>query len=206
MRGAVFLPLLTGTLSSACVWERSLLCPCVQPDGYVDPTCQVCFGKGRYFDPPSSSFQCGVVNLSAKALEAIQQRFGPGMKGDSQMSIPFTAPCYAEINEGDRVAVTTAVDVVEWSLAPGDQIKLPFGYSGLDAKVRNPAGDTVLTTPFPVPGAGGRVTVTVPTALRFSAPRRYEVLKELSHTRGFSTGEGLPKKMLLSLIDWTVRW
>jgi hypothetical protein len=55
----------------------------------------------------------------------------------------------------------------------------------------------------PAPDDSGVVQVDVATALSFLAPQRYEVVKELSQLRSFAPG--LPKKLLVKLIDWTVR-
>lgn len=64
-----------------------------------------------------------------------------------------------------------------------------------------------MSVPVPDVDSSGRITVTVQTVITFEAPRRYEVVRDLAQVRSFPSIDsvGLPKKMLLKLIDWTVR-
>lgn len=224
MRASPFNDLLTGPLSSRVVWEQGFRCPCVQPDGGKDRKCVICGGIGRYWGAPSTEFRCGVTSLSAKALAAIQQKFGPGTIGDSQASIPGNAPCWALLGEGDRFTVLDAQDRLEWTLSPGNPVKLPYQAVLLAARIRTAPALTTITDLVPgTPAwtavisvnAQNQVSVTVPTVIAFTAPRRFEVVRDLSQVRAFVTAiptfpapagvTGLPKKVLLRLIDWTVR-
>lgn len=203
MRGAPFDALLTGPLSSRVVWERAYPCPCVDSDGSAERKCGVCGGTGRYFDHVSDEFRCGITGLSAKALAGIQQRLGPGMVGDGMASVPGCAPCWDDIAEGDRLVVLDALDPLKWVLTPGNPVRLPMGSEILRARVRANDGLSVVEVDPPLTDAGGRVSVAVVTTLAMRAPRRYEVVRDLSQVRAF--GERLPKKLLVKLIDWTVR-
>jgi hypothetical protein len=73
----------------------------------------------------------------------------------------------------------------------------------LQARVLDPDGKGFAVVVPPVPDDSGAIQVDVPTALTFLAPQRYEVVKELSKVRSFAPG--LPRKVLVKLIDWTVR-
>ena len=203
MHGSAFNSLLTGTLSSRVVWEKARICPCVGSDGSLDRTCGVCGGKGKYWDLPSDEFRAGVLSLSAKALAAIQQRFGPGLIGDAQISIPGNAEAWSDVGESDRFTVLDALDSLEWIVTPGNPVALPYGAEVLRAKVRTVDKTAVELVDVPEPNGKGKIAVSVATVLSFRAPRRFEVVRDLSQVRAF--GDRLPKKLLLKLIDWTVR-
>ena len=203
MNGVNFDRLLTGPLSSEVIWERCFKCPCVTSEGIPTRSCPVCSGKGQVWDQPSTPFRCGVTGLTARALAGIQQRFGPGTTGDASLSLPGCAPCWPVVKDGDRFTVIGALAPVEWSLAPGRPIRLPFLASGLEARVLDPASPGFFVAVPPAPDEAGSVQVSVPTVLSFMAPQRYEVVKDLSQVRAF--GSRLPKKLLVKLLDWTVR-
>jgi len=203
MNGSSFDRLLQGPLGSEVVYERAYLCPCTTEEGEATWKCPVCGGKGRVWDQASTPFKIGVTTLTARALAGIQQRFGQGMTGDATLSIPGAAPCWGIVREGDRFTVTKALAPVEWSLAPGRVIKLPFLAQDLEARVLDPSGPGFQVVVAPGPDAAGAVQVAVPTVLTFKAPQRYEVVKDLAQMRAFAPG--LPKKLLVKLIDWTVR-
>ena len=203
MNGANFDRLLMGPLGSAVIWERSYLCPCTTPEGEVTRRCPVCGGMGRVWDQPSTSFRIGVTSMTARALAGIQQRFGPGTTGDATLSIPGCAPCWGPVDECDRFTVLGAIAPVQWSLAADRSIHLPYLATDLEARVLDPEGPGFTVVVPPVPDADGAVEVAVPTVLSCLAPRRYEVVKDLSQVRSYAPG--LPKKLLVKLIDWTVR-
>ena len=200
-----FEQLLTGTLSSLLVWEQSRLCPCTNADGAAERTCPVCAGRGRYFEPPSDPFRAGLVGLSARALEAFAARFGPGVVGESMLSIPASAYCYDRIGEGDRITALDAVEKREWSLPAGATRRLPFGGTIISAACR--VSGKVVLVPTPTPTDAGDFTVAAPTRIEIQAPSRFEVTKELAQLRAFiSEGStGLPKKLGAKRLDWTVR-
>lgn len=202
MRGSDFAPLYLGALGARLVWEASHPCPCSGPDGVLDEVCPICEGRGVYHEPPSTPFRGGLTSLSARALAALSQRFGPGMTGDATASLPENTPCWLSIGAGDRLAALDAQDTLAWQLAPNRPLRMPFGAVMLSATVRDPNG-ALRDVPPPLTDARGRVGVTAPTVLRFLAPRRYEVVRDLSQVRAFGTG--LPKKVLLRLLDVSVR-
>ncbi len=201
MDAASYDQLLTGPLSARLTWEASHRCGCVQPDGAGDRACPVCSGKGRYWDPPTAPFRAGLVGLTAKALEALRQTMGPGTTGDAILSVPVSAPCHALLRSGDRLLALDALDALEWVVMPASPVLLPAGAAVQTAKVRSPTG--MVAVPIPGLDARGRVAVAVPTVLAFQAPRRFEVVGDAGQVRAF--GPGLPRKVLLKLIDWTQR-
>jgi len=203
LNGAAFDRLLTGPLGSDVLWERSYLCPCTTAEGEASRRCPVCGGQGHVWDQAPPAFRIGVVSLNVRALAGIQQRFGPGVTGDATLSIPGCAPCWQTVGEGDRFTVTSALAPVDWSLAAGRSIRLPVLAQDLQARVLDPDGKGFAVVVPPVPDDSGAIQVDVPTALTFLAPQRYEVVKELSKVRSFAPG--LPRKVLVKLIDWTVR-
>ena len=204
MFGSSFESLLTGTLSSEVVWERSHRCPCITSDGSPNRKCKVCGGEGAFWDEASDRFRLGLVSLTSKALAAIQQRFGPGVIGDATMSIPFSALCWADVGERDRFLEVSILDRTEWTITPGTTIRIPTGAQDVSAKVISMDGTSVVAVDPPVPDAKGRVSVAVTTVISFRSPRRYEVVKDLIQARSFGDGR-LPKKLLVKLIDWTAR-
>ena len=203
MNGTNFDRLLQGPLGSEVVWERAYKCPCVGPEGESTRKCPVCGGLGRVWDQPSKVFKIGVTGLSARALAGIQQRVGAGTTGDASLSIPGVAPCWSVVKDGDRFSVLGAMAPVEWNLSPGRLVRLPYLASGLEARVIDAAGTGWAAAVPPMPDGSGSVQVSAPTVLSFLAPQRYEVVKDLSQVRAFAPG--LPKKLLVKLIDWTVR-
>lgn len=203
MLSTPFNRLLTGTLSSTMVRWKSSLCPCVQSDGSADQSCGVCGGLGRFYGAPSAVFRAGFIGQDSQSLKAIMQRMGPGEVGEAVLVLPSTAPCYADIRGGDRIAVTDLTDEVDWAVTPSQPVTLPFSFVAGSAYVRTPDGAATTPVAFPTPDANGRVVVAVPTVLRFSIPRRYEVVRELPRVRTF--GAGLPKRLSLKRIDETVR-
>lgn len=204
MIGSSFESLLTGSMSSEVTWEKAHRCPCTTSNGELNRKCKVCGGEGWVWDAPSAPFRLGLVSLTAKALAAIQQRFGPGTVGDATLSIPHSAPCWADAGERDRILATTTFDRVEWILTPGTSIRLPMGAVEITAKVISSDGASAVAVTPPEPDAAGRVSVAVSTVLAFRAPRRYEVVRDLAQARSFGDGR-LPKKLLVKLIDWTTR-
>lgn len=204
MDSAAFDALLTGPLSTRATWQRAHRCPCVDAGGSASAACPVCGGQGLYWDAPSLEFRCGVVGLSGKALERLQQRYGPGMVGDSTLSIPSTAPWYALAGPGDRFLLLDALDVREWTLAPGVPVKLPPGATMLSAHTLNAGVDAVVTTTLPTPDAQGRIQVSKSTTVRLRAPRLLELVADIGQVRSWQPG--LPKKYLAKVVDVSVRW
>lgn len=195
--------LLTGDLSTELTWEASSRCPCIDADGRSDPTCVICGGDGIYYAAPTLGFQAGVVSVTARALEKIQQRFGPGMIGDATVSLPSTAPCYAAIKSDDRFLLPNNIDDVDWTLIPGVSIKLPLGAVIVTAKARSTDKTTIITVPAPVPDANGRVSTTYTINLNMRVPRRLQVVQDISQIRAWAPG--MPRKLLVKLVDWSVR-
>lgn len=193
--------LLTGSLSSRLAWESSTLCPCTTTEGAADRQCPVCRGQGRTYLAPSAPFRAGLVGLSAKQLEYQMNKFGPGLAGEAQLSLPSCAPCYGTLQPKDRIIALDALETREWTILPAVPLRLPSMAIILSARVRS--GAQVVEVPRPVPAADGLVTVAVPTVIRFEAPRRYEVLPDAGQVRAFTSG--MPRKHMLKLVDFSVR-
>lgn len=198
---AAFNTLLGPVLGSRLVWIASHRCPCAQEEGAADLNCGICGGLGRWFDAPSVEFRAGLVGLTAKALERMAVQFGPGLIGDATVSLPETAACYQTVGVGDRLVALDAMDTLEWHLVPRTPVKLPYLGVQMDAWTRN--GAVIVRVPPPSPAADGTVSVQRPTTVRLRAPRTYEVNRDLAQIRGWQPG--LPKKLLLKLIDVTTR-
>lgn len=202
MRGSDFSQLFRGALGANLAWEASHPCPCGGADGTSDEVCLRCEGRGLTHDPPSAPFRGALTGLTARALEALSQRFGPGMVGDATASVPFEALCWASIRSGDRLIALDAREVLAWTLTPGRSIHLPWGAVLREATVMG-TGGAIQTVPLPVSDVEGRIRVVVPTVLRLEAPRRYEVVRDLAQVRAFGTH--LPRKVLLRLLDLSAR-
>jgi hypothetical protein len=202
VRGTDFAPLYEGPLSARLVWEASLPCPCASFDGAVDEACPVCGGRGVRYAPPSEPFRAALLGLTARALEALSQRFGPGLVGDATASLPSNAPAWEGIRSGDRLTAIDAVDVQAWQVSPGRSVRLPVEAVPLSAEIRDGSG-AIQAVAFPTPDANGRISVAVSTVLRFKASRRFEVVRDVTQVRAF--GVRLPKKLLVRLLDESVR-
>lgn len=204
MDASAFDDILTSDLGTLVQWSASHRCPCAQSDGGVDSACPLCHGEAVLYDAFSSSFRIGLTGMSAKALEHMKQRFGPGIVGDSMLSIPSTAPCYSGISPNDRFKVVDAVDIQEWNLVPGPKVKLPSGSVVISCLARNNAGTALVAVTTPTPDGDGRISAAVSMTIRFSAPRLLEVVQGASQLRSWQPG--MPKKLVAKLVDVSVRW
>lgn len=205
MIGADFTTLLTLALNSQMVWEPSRRCPCLTSEGYTDPACTVCNGTGHYLLAASAPFMAGFLGQDKQNLAALMQAtMGPGDVGDGVAVIPQEAPCYTDLGVEDRLHLTMVTDTIQAALLPGVPLRLPYGYTLLDATIKSGPGAVVPTT-LPVPVAGV-VTVAVTTTLRWTQPRSYEVVRDLGRIRTFASDlSGLPKRFSLKRLDVKVR-
>ena len=203
MDGADFEDLLTGEMSAAVRWQSATPCPCVDPRGALDRSCPLCFGLGNVYSDVSAVFRCGLVGQSAKVRAAMAQMMGPAVLGASTLVLPYTAPCYREIREGDRIWDQRVEDRYRLILTPKTKFALPYGFRDLTAQVRSD-DHTKLVFTQPPPLMINRVAeVSVPTTISFLAPRGYEVVPELSQVRSF--GEGIPRRLGLNRLDASMR-
>ena len=203
MDGSDFEDLLTGELSASVRWQKSIPCPCTEARGYADQICPICYGIGISYGATSPPFRCGLIAQNAKVRAALMQTMGPGGVGESVLVLPYSAPCYTEIRDGDRIWDERVAERYRVVLTPGTQITLPFGYRGLTALVRSSDKTKLLPVEPPVLQELRVAQVTVPTTLSFYAPRGYTVVADMSQVRSF--GEGLPRKLSLSLLDASLR-
>jgi hypothetical protein len=199
--GEDFEDLLTGSLSSSVRWQSAIPCPCTSARGGTDPNCAVCFGIGFVYGDFSIPFRCGLISQTAKVRAALAQMMGSANIGESVLVLPHSAPCYKEIRERDRIWDMRVQDRYRMVLRPGTKIALPFGYCKLQALVKS--GSALVAAPTPLMDATRVLSVATTTTLSFYAPRGYEVIRELSHVRSF--GEGLPRRLTLSLLDASMR-
>lgn len=184
-------------------WERSFPCPCTLSTGAADRTCPLCVGRGRYYDPPGDPFEVALLNQSSRDRMAMAQMLGPGAMGDGVLVVFEGAPCYEDIDGGDRIWDTARVERTRLVLHPAIPLRLPVGASNIAAFIPSEDRHSLVEVPPPVPDAAGRVQVDETTRLEFLAPRGYEVVLDLSKIRTF--GRGLPKRLPIRRIDLTVR-
>lgn|SRR5574340_957104 len=203
MDGADFEELTQDEFPALVRWEASNLCPCTQASGQADQTCVICAGKGRWFAPLSAEFYVGLISQSAFNRAMLANTLGPGATGSSVMIVDYTAPCYAQMNSGDRFYDQAVLDARQAILLPGVKLALPVGFQDLRAFVRSSDQLSIVEVAPPVPDANRRVSVAVGTSLTYSSPRAYEAVKEFGSIRTF--GENLPKRWTLNLLDLTVR-
>jgi hypothetical protein len=163
----------------------------------------VCFGIGFVYGDFSIPFRCGLISQTAKARAALAQMMGSANVGESVLVVPHSAVCYKEIRERDRIWDMRVQDRYRMVLRPGTKIALPFGYRSLQALVKSQDGLRLVAAPTPLMDATRVLSVATTTTLSFFAPRGYEVIRELSHVRSF--GEGLPRRLTLSLLDASMR-
>ena len=185
-------------------WSQARRCPCLDPEGGVLVTCAVCGGEGWVWDEWSDEFRAGLLGLTGRQMEANAQRWGQGMTGDASLSLSMSSPPYATLTERDRLVALDAMDVFEWTLLAGVLVKLPVQAVLMEARQKSSDGLSLVRVPVPVADVNGRISVTATTAVRLAAPRRYEVLGDLSQVRGWMLG--LPRKVALKLVDTSVRW
>jgi len=189
---------------SRLLWAQARRCPCLDPEGGATVNCGVCAGQGWVWDDWSPEFRGGLLGLTGRQLEAASQRWGPGQTGDATLSLSASSPPYVSLTVHDRVVAVEAMDVFEWTLVAGVLVKLPVNAAIMEARTKSTDGLSLVNVPVPIPDANGRISVTTPTAVRMAAPRRYEVLGDMSQVRGWMPG--LPRKVSLKLIDTSVRW
>jgi hypothetical protein len=206
MDPGAFTDLLTGGLSTVLRWQRGHRCPCLDDNGGVNPECAACGGWGTLYDEWSDEFRAGVTSVTAKAMENIIQRWGPGMKGAATLSLPYGSAPYADIGPDDRLVVVddSIRDTVEWSLTAGHAVALCPGTEIVSAHVLNSTKTSRVAVPVPTVDADGRITVTISTVVMLRIPRRFEVSADLPQVRGWAVG--LPKKVTVRLVDVSARW
>jgi hypothetical protein len=203
MDGADFEELTQDEFPTLVRWAASNLCPCVGLGGAANQTCAICSGTGRWFSPLSVPFHVGLIAQKAFNRAMMANTIGPGATGAASMIVDYTAPCYALMNEGDRVYDQMVLDARQSVVLPGTNLALPAGFTGLQAFVRSLDGLSIVPVTPPVPGVDGRISVAVTTTLTYASPRAYEVVKEFGSIRSFGTS--LPKRWSISLLDLTVR-
>ena len=206
MRGRSFNNLLSGRrLGTLLRWQKAHRCPCANREGSADQNCGVCNGSGRYYDPWSDEFRAGFIGQDALGVVQMLKQMGAAEVGDAVLVVPLNAPCFNDIGQSDRIQTVNSTDTVEWILNPGSPVRLPELAEPVEAVVRTPDGNSVVTVPFPAPRADGRLAVSVPTLIRFRAARLYEVAPaNLPKVRSFGE-EPQPKRVALARVDWTVR-
>lgn len=198
-----FTNLLSGQLGSRLQWEKWHRCPCTGAEGAARQDCPLCAGEGGTFDPPSEIFRAGLTGVSAKALENMRTRLGPGLKGDASVSIPANAPAYGLVSANDRFLAVDAMDPLEWVITPNTPLLLPTGAVIVETLGLGPGGASLVSATLPSPGADGRITVTQNVVVRMRAPRRFRVVSDIGKLRSWIPG--LPQPFLLEQVDMTVR-
>ena len=206
MRGKSFDSLLSGSrLGTLLRWARARRCPCAEADGEARSTCEVCKGRGRYYDAWSDNFRAGFLGQDSQTLmNMLKQMGGTADVGDAVLVVPSNAPCYANIWEHDRIQLVDSTDTVEWTVTPSSPLRLPPNAVPVGAVALSADGKSVVSVPFPTVRPDGRIMVSVSTVLTFRVSRLYEVARELPRVRGFDHGSQ-PKKVSLKRVDWTVR-
>jgi len=189
---------------SRLLWAQARRCVCFDLDGGTNIACPICSGSAYVWEDWSDEFRAGMVGLSGRAIDNLSQRFGPGMVGDATISLPQSAPPYSSATQRDRFVALDALDIFEWSLIPGVAVKMPVNGVLLEARVIATSGLSMVRVPVPQPDANERISVTTQTVVRLQAPRRFEVVTDLSQVRAIMPG--LPRKVLVKLIDVSVRW
>lgn len=212
MRGRSFNSLLGGRrLGTMLKWARSHRCPCASSEGEADRACQICLGRGRYYDEWSDEFRAGMLSQDPQSLAQMLGQLGGAVAdiGDSVLVIPSDAPCYNDIATHDRIQVVNTTDTLEWIVTPGSPVRLPASAELIRATVRSSDLKSIVDTPFPTPGADGRIYVAVTTTLEFRVARLYEVSKDLPRARAFDDSQNdsskMPKRVSIKRVDWTVR-
>jgi len=180
-------------------WSPARRCVCFDSDGGTSLTCPICLGEAFVWEDWSDEFQAGFLSLSARQIEALAQRLGPGMTGDASVSLSVSAPPYATVTQHDRFLALDALDTFEWSLVAERLVRLPVKAVILEARIKSTDGLSMVRTPVPVPDSKDQISVTVATVVRIQAPRQFEVLADASQVRAIMPG--LPRKVGLKLID-----
>ncbi len=203
MLAAPFTNVLSGSLGSRMQWEKWHRCPCTGAEGAARHDCPLCNGEGGTFDPPSAIFRAGLTGVSAKQLEALRTKLGPGLVGDASVSIPANAPAYGLVSSGDRFLAVDALDPIEWVLTPNTPVRLPSGAVVGQVFALGPQGASLVAATLPAPGSDGRVKVSQNLVVRMRAPRRFQVVADIGKLRSWITD--LPQPFLLKQIDLTTR-
>jgi hypothetical protein len=203
MIAAPYTNVLSGSLGTRLQWEKWHRCPCTGHEGAARRDCPICNGEGGIFDPPSAIFRAGLTGVSAKQLENLRTKLGPGLIGDASVSIPANAPAYGLVTGGDRFLAVDALDPFEWVLTPNTPVRLPSGAVAGSVFGLTTGGLALIPISLPAAGADGRIVVTQNTVIRMRAPRRFQVVADIGRLRSWIPG--LPEPFLLKQIDLTTR-
>lgn len=198
-----FTNLLSGQLGTRLQWERWHRCPCTGSEGAARQDCPLCAGDGGTYDAPSAIFRAGVTSVSAKALENMRSRLGPTLIGDASVSLPANSPAYRLVSANDRFLAVDSLDPLEWVITPNSPLRMPVGAVMGEVFGLGPSGASLVAVTLPAPGADGRIVVTRNVVVRMRAPRRFQVVTDLSKLRSWIPG--LPQPFLLKQIDQTTR-
>ena len=184
-------------------WAQARRCACLDPDGGNNISCPVCSGAGYIWDVWSHIFRAGVTGLSGRQIENLSQRLGPAAVGDATISLPHSCPPYHTVTQRDRFVALDATDTTEWSLVPGVVVTLPYMAVLTEARTMSTDGLSIIPAPVPVADANSRISVTQTTVVRVKAPRRYEVISDLTQTRAIMPK--LPRKLMVKQVDLSLR-
>ena len=203
MIAASFTNVLSGSLGSRLQWEKWHRCPCTGQEGAARRDCPLCNGEGGTFDPLSAIFRAGLTGVSAKQLDQLRTKLGPGLVGDASVSLPANSPAYGLVASGDRFLAVDALDPIEWVLTPNTPVRLPSGAVVNQVFALGPQGASLEAAALPAAGTDGRIVVSQNLAVRFNAPRRFQVVADMGKLRSWIPG--LPEPFLLKQIDLTTR-
>lgn len=185
-------------------WQQAFACPCVNPNsGAALPSCPVCAGKGRTWNPPVPA----VVALSGQKVQREWAQFGVYESGDVVVSIPSDSPVYA-ISAFDRVVFQDSSTPFSLVLKRGDQDLLRFPVVSISRVFWLDASNNVVDGGIPTVSADGALAWSSgepPAGRQYSVSGRqqpeYYVYGDYAQDRRHFQGADLPRRIVLRRFD-----
>lgn len=217
-------------------WLKSHNCPCVGDtgsSGSFDQHCQVCFGRGFYWDPPTGPFVLLLTLISwigrnVDMGETVNSDYGMIYQGHPILTIPATIqPLWTQTNTNDLFVESDVSARFQAVMRVGENEIVPAWHI-LGSVTIAPSGAVVVEDPTsnqPVINNnytvnGGMVTLNPNTqypdgypkgtayTVEYYSPPVFAVQEPfggLSHVRPFGQGISYPKRWKLSLLDLWLR-
>ena len=113
------------------MWMKSHSCPCIGNNGSARADCNVCFGRGFYWDPPSGPYGVLItlitwIGRNVDMGNAMDLDYGTIFQGHPLITIPVNVqPLWSQTNTKDVIVEINTVMRFQASLLVGEREILP---------------------------------------------------------------------------------
>lgn len=143
MAGPIFFPPFQSALSLSAIdslinwasinilWMKSHSCPCVGDTGSSNPRCNVCYGRGFYWDPPAGPYGVLItlitwIGRNVDMGNVAHQDYGTIFQGHPIITIPVNIqPLWTQANTKDVIVEVDTIMRFQASCMVGERDILP---------------------------------------------------------------------------------